>query len=298
VQVTVKNATLRQLKTFETVARRLSFSRAASELNLSPPAVSTQIKHLEEHAGVSLFEQLGKKIYLTPAGQEMLRHSRAIIHCFREAEETLAKMRSLAGGSLGIGVISTGGYFLPRLLAEFSAQNKAVELDLTVENHLAIMVGAPVDTKFVSTPFAPHEFLIVAAPLHPLVGKDHIRLSDLRNERFIVREKGSDTWNAMQQCFDRQLQLSEPMEIRNTEAIKQAVMSGMGVSFLSAHTVTLELRAGMLAVLDVAGFPVVRKWHVVHRADKQLGPVAQAFKAFLSREGEMHISGTAPVDHH
>ena len=307
----MKNATLRQLKTFETVARRLSFSRAANELNLSPPAVSTQIKHLEEHAGVSLFEQLGKKIYLTPAGQEMLRHSRAIIHCFREAEETLAKMRSLSGGSLSIGVISTGGYFLPRLLAEFSAQNKAVELDLTVENHddvlghleenridLAIMVGAPANPKFVSTPFAPHEFLIVASPLHPLVGKEKIRLSDLDSERFIVREKGSDTWNAMQQCFDGQLQLSEPMEIRNTEAIKQAVISGMGVSFLSAHTVTLELRAGMLAVLDIAGFPVIRKWHVVHRVDKQLAPIAQAFKTFLSKEEAMHTSGTAVVDHH
>jgi DNA-binding transcriptional LysR family regulator len=312
VQVTVKNATLRQLKTFETVARRLSFSRAANELNLSPPAVSTQIKHLEEHAGVSLFEQLGKKIYLTPAGQEMLRHSRAIIHCFREAEETLAKMRSLSGGSLSIGVISTGGYFLPRLLAEFSARNKAVELDLTVENHdallgrleenridLAIMVGAPADHKFVSTPFAPHAFLIVASPRHPLAGKENIRLSDLRSERFIVREKGSDTWNAMQQCFDGQVQLSEPMEIRNTEAIKQAVMSGMGVSFLSAHTVTLELRAGMLAVLDVTGFPVVQKWHVVHRLDKQLAPVAQAFKTFLSKEGEMQTSEiTTAVDHH
>jgi len=130
LQITVKNATLRQLKTFETVARRLSFSQAANELNLSPPAVSTQIKHLEEHAGVALFEQLGKKIYLTPAGREMLHHSRAIIHCFREAEETLAKLKNLAGGSLNVGVISTGGYFLPRLLAGFSSQNAAVELNL------------------------------------------------------------------------------------------------------------------------------------------------------------------------
>jgi DNA-binding transcriptional LysR family regulator len=310
LQITVKNATLRQLKTFETVARRLSFSRAANELNLSPPAVSTQIKHLEEHAGVALFEQLGKKIYLTPAGREMLHHSRAIIHCFREAEETLAKMRNLAGGSLNVGVISTGGYFLPRLLAGFSSQNAGVELNLTVENHdvvlsrleenrldLAIMVGAPEEAKFSSTPFAPHEFVIVASPLHPQVGKQQIDLAELGSERFIVREKGSDTWNAMQQCFDGRLALNDPFEIRHTEAIKQAVISGMGISFLSANTVTLELQAGMLAVLDVVGFPVARKWHVVHRADKQLAPVAQAFKAFLLEEGDTHASGLSTVSH-
>ncbi|PCE23407.1 LysR family transcriptional regulator [Paraburkholderia acidicola] len=301
--MTVKNATLRQLKTFETVARRLSFSRAANELHLSPPAVSTQIKHLEEHAGVALFEQLGKKIYLTPAGQEMLHHSRAIIHCFREAEETLAKIRSLAGGNLSVGVISTGGYHLPRLLAGFSNQNEAVELDLRVENHdgllcrleenridLAIMVDAPAESKFISTPFAPHAFFIVASPQHSQVGKQHIDLSDLRNERFIVREEGSDTWYAMQQCFNGRLALNDPLEISNTEAIKQAVIAGMGISFLSAHTVTLELQAGVLAVLDVEGFPVLRKWHVVHRADKQLAPVAQAFKAFLLAEGATHAS--------
>ena len=310
LQITVKNATLRQLKTFETVARRLSFSRAADELNLSPPAVSTQIKHLEEHAGVALFEQLGKKIYLTPAGQEMLHHSRAIIHCFREAEETLAKMKSFAGGALNVGVISTGGYFLPRLLAGFSSRNAAVELNLTVENHddvlgrleenrldLAIMVGAPAQAKFISTPFAPHAFVIVASPQHPQVGRQRIDLAELRNERFIVREKGSDTWNAMQQCFDGRLALSDPLEIRNTEAIKQAVISGMGISFLSAHTVTLELQAGMLAILDVIDFPVVRKWHVVHRADKQLTLVAQAFKTFLLEECETHTRGMSTVSH-
>ena len=310
LQITVKNATLRQLKTFETVARRLSFSRAADELNLSPPAVSTQIKHLEEHAGVALFEQLGKKIYLTPAGQEMLHHSRAIIHCFREAEETLAKMKNLAGGSLNVGVISTGGYFLPRLLAGFSSRNAAVELNLTVENRddvlgrleenrldLAIMVGAPAEAKFTSTPFAPHAFVIVASPSHPKVGKQRIDLAELGSERFIVRERGSDTWTAMQECFDGRLALNDPLEIRNTEAIKQAVISGMGISFLSAHTVMLELQAGMLAVLDVVGFPAIRKWHVVHRADKQLAPVAEAFKAFLLEEGETHACGLSTVSH-
>jgi DNA-binding transcriptional LysR family regulator len=219
-------------------------------------------------------------------------------------------MKNLSGGSLSVGVISTGSYFLPRLLAGFSSQNPAVELNLTVENRddvlgrleenrldLAIVVGSPAETKFTSTPFAPHAFVVVASPLHPQVGKQRIDLAELRSERFIVREKGSETWNAMQECFDGRLALNDPLEIRNTEAIKQAVISGMGISFLSAHTVKLELQAGMLAVLDVIGCPVVRKWHVVHRTDKQLAPVAQAFKAFLLEEGETHASGLSTVSH-
>jgi LysR family transcriptional regulator, low CO2-responsive transcriptional regulator len=307
----VKNATLRQLKTFETVARRLSFSRAASELNLSAPAVSMQIKHLEEHAGVPLFEQLGKKIYLTPAGSEMLRHSLAIIHCFREAEEALAKMRSPMGANLNVGVVSTGSYFLPRLLAEFSGRNEGIRLDLTVENRdtlltrleenridLAVMASPPADPKFVARAFAPHAFVIVASPSHPLASREHIGISELRDQRFIVREKGSDTWSAMQQHLAPELDLNDSIEIRDTEAIKQAVISGMGITFLSAHTVGLELQAGILKVLDVVDFPVVCRWHVVHRVEKQLAPVAGAFKAFLVDEGGLQIARVAEVTSH
>lgn len=298
----MKNATLRQLKTFETVARRLSFSKAANELHLSAPAVSTQIKHLEEHAGVPLFEQFGKKIYLTPAGREMLRHSLAILHCFREAEEALAKMRGVTGASLNVGVVSTAGYFFPRLLAEFAGRNTGIRLDLTVENRdtllarleenridLAVMASPPVDPKFVASPFAPHAFVVVASPGHPLACKKHIGVADLCGHRFVVREQGSDTRSAMQQRFAGELELHDPIEIRDTEAIKQAVISGLGITFLSAHAVGLELRAGILKVLDVVDFPVVCRWHIVHRIEKQLAPVADAFKAFLVDEGSWQV---------
>jgi DNA-binding transcriptional LysR family regulator len=299
----VKNATLRQLKTFETVARRLSFSRAADELNLSQPAVSTQIKHLEEHAGVPLFEQLGKRIFLTPAGHEMVHHTRAIIERFRAVEEALARLKGVEGSSLNIGVISAGGYFFPRLLAGFDQKNPGIKLELAVENRdqllnqldenridLAVMVGAPADSRIVSEPFAPHPYLVVASPSHPLVGKRQIPVGELARERFIVREKGSDTWGVMAdgiaEAFHKD---SEPIEIKSTETIKQAVIAGMGISFLSAHTVDLELKAGMLVVLDVVGFPIVRPWRIVHRADKQLSPVAEAFKLFLREEGSTRI---------
>ncbi len=242
---------------------------------------------------MALFEQLGKKIYLTAAGREMLRHCSTIIRCFREAEEALANMRRVPGGKLNIGVVSTGSYFLPKLLAEFTRRNQGVELDLTIENReallgclvenrvdLAIMANPPEDPKLSSTPFAPNVFAIVASPQHPLVGKERIDLAALQGERFIVREKGSDTWCTMQQRFAGVMDLRDTVEIRGTEAIKQAVMSGMGISFLSTHAVSLELNAGMLAVLDVVGFPVVRNWHIVHRAEKELAGMANAFKSF------------------
>ncbi|PLZ01707.1 LysR family transcriptional regulator [Burkholderia sp. WAC0059] len=302
----MKNATFRQIKTFETVARRLSFSRAADELNLSPPAVSVQIKHLEEHAGIALFEQLGKKIYLTSAGQEMLRYSQAIIRCVQEAEESLAKIRSGEGGQLNIGVISAGIYFFPKLVAEFVGQHCGVEPQLIVENRddllrrldenridLAVMVGEPTDPRIVSEPFAPHAFLIVAPPRHRLAGRAPITLSELANERFIVRERGSDTWNAFEQCLGGRLDLKDTLEFRSTETIKQAVIAGMGISFVSAHTVEFEVRAGMLSVLDVDDSPWTRPWRIVHRTDKRLEPVAEAFRLFLLEEGAMRISELA-----
>jgi LysR family transcriptional regulator, low CO2-responsive transcriptional regulator len=302
----VKNATLRQIKTFETVARRLSFSRAAGELNLSPPAVSVQIKHLEEQAGVALFEQVGKKIYLTSAGREMLRYSQTIIRCFKEAEETFAKIKSGRGGAVKFGIISSGIYFFPKLVAEFASINYGIEPQLSVENRdellhrlednridIAVTVGAPADARLMSEPFAPHSFVIVAPPSHRLIGKPGVPLSELENERFIVRERGSDTRNELEQCVSGKFELKAPVEFRNTEAIKHAVIAGMGISFVSANTVDLEVRAGMLSVLDVAGFPWACQWHLVRRTDKQLEPAAAALRLFLLEEGATRIAGLA-----
>ena len=295
----MKNATLRQLKVFETVARHLSFSRAAEELHLTQPAVSTQVKKLEEHAGLALFEQLGKKIYLTPGGAELLHYSRAIIQQFQEAEDAMTQFKGITGGKLNVAVISAGDYFFPRLLVEFARSHQGVTLNLSVHNRdgllnqlannmtdLAIMVRPPVDMDTVNEPFAPHPYVIVAAPDHHLVSQKNIPISALMHEPFVVREKGSDTWNSMEEGFAGRLpEINIAMEIRSTETIKQAVIAGMGISFLSAHTISLELQAGSLAVLDVVGFPVMLNWYVVHRKNKRLPPVAQAFKDFLLEEG-------------
>ena len=295
----MKNATLRQLKVFDAVARHLSFSRAAEELHLTQPAVSTQVKQLGAHAGLPLFEQIGKKIYLTPGGVELLRHGRAIIAQFREAEEAMAQLKGAAGGKLNVAVISAGDYFFARLLAEFIRRHPGVTLNLAVHNReellrqmadnltdLAIMVRPPRGMDTVSESFAPHPYVIVAAPDHALARRRRIPLAVLARESFVVREKGSDTWNSMEDAFGRRLpKLNIAMEITSTETIKQAVIAGMGISFLSAHTISMELRMRSLVVLDVAGFPLMLNWYVVHRENKRLPPVALEFKRFLMDDG-------------
>ena len=295
----MKNATLRQLKVFETVARHLSFTRAAEELHLTQPAVSTQVKELESHAGLPLFEQLGRKTYLTPAGFEMLRFSRAIIELFREGEDAMQQLKGIAGGKLNVAVISAGDYFFPTLLAEFARRHRGVILNLTVHNRaellhqladnftdLAIMGRPPEDMDTVNEPFSPHPYVIVAAPSHPLARKRRISMDVIVREPFLVRERGSDTRASMVEGFGAQLsKINIAMELKSTETIKQAVIAGMGISFLSAHTVTLERRLGCLVVLDVQRFPVMLNWYVVHRRNKRLPPVALAFKEFLLKEG-------------
>ena len=305
----MKHATLRQLKVFEAVARHLSFSRAAEELHLTQPAVSIQVRKLEDHAGMPLFEQFGKKIYLTAAGAELLDIGRNIMHQFDIAESAMTQLKGVSGGKLNVAVISAGDYFFPRLLVEFIGRHQGVVLNFTVHNRegllekisanqtdLAIMVRPPQDPDMVCEAFAPHPYVIVAAPSHSLAGENDIGMERLIREHFVVREKGSDTWQSMQEGFGDHIQrLKIAMEITSTETIKQAVMAGMGIGFLSAHTIAQELRIGSLKVLDVQGFPLMLNWYVLHRRQKRLPPVAQAFKDFLVAEGPAMISQLVPT---
>ena len=197
----MKNATLRQLKVFETVARRLSFSRAAEELHLTQPAVSTQIRTLEGHVGMPLFEQLGKKIYLTQAGDELLHYCRAIIGQFEEAQNAMAQLTGIAGGKLNVAVISAGDYFFPQLMVAFARQHPGVQLNLTVHNReellgelaanrtdLAVMVRPPAGPDTQNDAFAPHPYVIVGAPDHPLAGRGPIPMRDRSEERRVGKE--------------------------------------------------------------------------------------------------------------
>jgi len=305
----VRHATLRQLKVFEAVARLASYSRAADELHLTQPAVSTQVRKLEGHAGLPLFEQLGRKIFLTAAGTELLHHCRLIMQQFDAAEAAMTHFKGVAGGRLNVAVISAGDYFLPSLLVEFARRHQGVEINLSVHNRgellahlgdnrtdLAVMVRPPEGDDTVAEAFAPHPYLILAPPGHPLVGERQIPLSRLVREPFIVREQGSDTRLAMAEALGRHhARLNVALEVKSTETIKQAVIAGMGVAFLSGHTVSRELRDGSLVALDVQGFPLPLHWYLVHRAGKRLPPVAQAFREFLLAQGEALIEQVVPV---
>jgi DNA-binding transcriptional LysR family regulator len=295
----MKNATFRQIKVFESVARHLSYSRAAKELRLSQPGVSIHVKQLEGSAGLPLFEQLGKKIFLTPAGHQMLYYSRAIMQQFKEADEALGALKGIRGGLLNIAVISAGDYFFPGLVAEFCRRHEDVTVQLTVNNReeivrqlmenttdLTVLLRPPESPDMIAEAFAPQPHVIIAAPGHGLASEKNISLQTLTKEAFIVRERGSDTRLAMEELLaESRVRFNVTMEIKSTETIKQAVIAGMGISFLSAHTIGRDLEAGRLLVLDVEGFPVMRKWHIVHHKNKRLPAVAVAFKQFLLQEG-------------
>lgn len=295
----MRNVTLRQLRVFSVVARHLSFTRAARELHLTQPAVSQQIKLLEEQVGMLLFEHIGHRIYLTPAGVELLSYANQALDILRDAGEVLAAMRGLKRGVLKLGAVSTAKYFAPTLLSAFTPAYPEVTIKFSAANReeiirqlaanevdLVIMGRPPRELQTIAEPFAKHPLVIVAAPNHPLAGKRRIRLQQLANENFLIREEGSGTRASMEHVFrERGATFRASMEVDSNETIKQAVMAGMGISFISLHTLALELQAGKLVTLDVVGLPIVRDWYVIHLKEKRLSPIASAFRTFLLEKG-------------
>ena len=290
--------TLRQLKVFEVVARRLSYRRAAEELFLTQPAVSMQVKSLEKQLGVALFEQLGKRVHLTGAGQEVLAYARTVTQQLDELEAVLNHMKGLSGGRLRISVATTANYFIPTLLGTFSRRYPDVTVSLDVTNRetlleqltentvdLVIMGQPPAGLDVEAQTFMENPLVIVAPPDHPLARQAKIPLARLQDEVFLVREPGSGTRIAMERFFaERDMHLKTGMEMGSNEAIKQSVQAGLGLGLLSRATIEQELALKRLAVLDVAGFPIMRHWYIVHRRGKRLSPVAQAFKEFLLKD--------------
>ena len=302
----MRNVTLRQMRVFAAVARHLSFTRAAQELHLTQPAVSQQVRLLEEEVGMPLFEHIGRKIRLAPAGLELLRYATQVTELLREAGETLAAMRGLKRGVLKLGAVSTAKYFAPTLLSAFAPAYPEVTIKFTVANReeivkllganeldLVIMGRPPRELDTTAEPFARHPLVIIASPDHPLARRRHIPLKSLTRETFIIREQGSGTRASMEHVFrERGVPFRATMEVSSNETIKQAVMAGMGLSFISSHTIGLEAGAGKLAILDVAGLPVVRDWYVIHLREKILSPIAAAFRGYLLENGARVILET------
>lgn len=287
--------TLRQLQVFDTVARLLSFSRAARELHLTQPAVSMQVKQLEGQAGLPLFELVSRRLHLTEAGRALQHQTQVILRQIEDTSQTLAALKGVNQGTLDITLISTAKYFAPRYLARFCTPYPGVKLKLTVcnraallqrlmdnETDLAIMGHPPEGLDIVAESFAPNPHAIIAPPDHPLARAQRIPWRCLAGENFLIREPGSGTRRLMERVFrDHGMSVNATMEISSDETIKQATMAGMGLAFLSLHTLELERQTGHLVALDVVGMPVMRNWFVVHRKDKRLPPVASAFREFL-----------------
>ena len=306
--VAMRDATLRQLQLFVAAARTLSISRAARAEHLTQPAVSMQIRALERIAGLPLFERGRSRLRLTAAGEQLLVHAQRVLKELRDAGEALAALSGLSRGRLTIAVVSTAKYFAPKLLAQFTRRHPGIELRLLVSNRaevvrllaedevdLAITGTTPHELPLTAKPFARHPLVIVAAPDHPLARRRRVAAADLAAETFLVREPGSGTRAAFERFVrSARVHAARTVEMRSNETIKQAVMAGMGIAFLSGHAVGLELAAGYLAVLPVEGLPVHREWNVVHREGKVLSPAATAFRAFVLEEGGAFLARWPP----
>ncbi len=291
----MRRLTLRQFRVFEAVACNLSFSRAAAELHLSQPAVSMQVKGIEAILGLPLTEQLGKKIYLTDAGREVLHASQSITARLDDLQANLAQLRGMDSGRLNIAVTTTVSAIATGILARFRARYSRVAIHLDVSNResvlgqlahnridLAIMGQVPDGLDLEATRFMDNPLVVIAPPEHPLARKKKVAIRDLAHEPFLVREAGSGTRGAMERFFaDKGMELTTSMEMSSNEAIKQAVQAGLGLGILSLQTLEQELELKRLSVLNVESFPIMRHWYVVHRADKRLSPAALAFKTFV-----------------
>ena len=298
------NITFRQLRVFVEVAQQGSMARAAATLHLTPPAVSMQVKEVESQVGLALFERHGRQVSLSTAGEYFLVHAKRMLANLKDADDAMARFKRLDHGLLTIGIVSTAKYFVPQMLARFHEEHPGIDVRLRVvgnrEQLVALMQAGEVDLSVMGRPpkeiatraeaFAAHPLVFVCPPAHPLLKIGHPPVSALAGYAFIVREHGSGTRTAMQAFFaEHRFEPRITMEMSSNETIKQAVMAGMGLSFLSLHTLGLELRSGLLHVLDVEHTPLMRMWYVVHLQAKLLSPAAEAFRYFIIERGEAHL---------
>lgn len=302
--------TFRQLRVVSEVARYSSVIRAAEALHLTAPAVSLQIKEAERQVGLTLFDRAGRRMTLTTTGEYFLVYARRLLATLKDAEDMMARFKRLESGRLTIGMVGAASYFLPQLLAKFHAEHPAVDVRLRLASReklgvmmqgndvdLCIMGRPPQDPPTRAEPFASHPHVLVVSPQHRFARAEAVPAVALANEPFIVREPDSGTREALQKYLDaHRIQPTFVMEMPSNEAIKQAVMAGMGLSLLSLHTIALEWSNGLIAVPHVEGLPLERRWNVVNIAAKQLSPAAEAFRYFVLEHGESHLAAMMSHD--
>ncbi|MBU6229653.1 MAG: LysR family transcriptional regulator [Cyanobacteria bacterium REEB459] len=306
------HATLHQLKVFEATARHGSFTRAAEELYLTQPTVSIQVKQLTKAVGLPLFEQIGKRLYLTQAGQKLLDTCQEIFGGLDQFEMAISDLKGLKQGQLRLAVITTAKYFVPRLLGPFCQRFPGIDISLKVTNHqhiqermanndddLYIISSPPEQPDLKIYPFLENPLVVIAPQDHPLAGKTSLPVSCLNGQQFIMREPGSGTRQAVQKLFmDHNIDVKVRLELGSNEAIKQAIAGGLGISVLSMHTIISEGTRGEFAVLDVEHFPIERHWYVASLAGKQLSVVSQAFLSYLLEESHAMVEKCLPGINH
>ena len=299
----MRRSTLRQLEVFEAIVRFGSFTRAAEELFLTQPTVSLQIKKLTDVVGLPLFEQIGKKIHLTDAGKELHQMNLDIFERFERFEMVTSNMKGMKAGKLRLAVVTTAKYFAPRLLGMFCRQYPGIDVSLKVTNrehilerlvknqdNLYILGQPPKEIDVIAETFLENPLVVLASVNHPLASEKGITLKRIAKESFLSREFGSGTRIATERFFaDQGLKPNIRMELGSNEAIKQAIVGGLGISILSRHTLALDMPTGQLAVLDVQGFPINRHWYYAYPAGKQLSIVAQVFLEYLQQAPQLLV---------
>jgi len=292
--------TLRQLHAFEAVARLRSFSRAAEEMHVTQPAVSKQIRLLTDEIGLPLLEQIGKKVFLTEAGEELFTTCADWLETWGRFEQSIAKLKGLKQGRLRIATVTTAKYFMPRVLGPFCAEYPGVDIAMEVVNRDRLLerlfsnrddlyvMGVPPDGKDIeSEPLMANDLVVLAAPSHPLAGRARIPFRELGAHHFLVREQGSGTRMTVERVFkENKVAFQARMELGSNEAIKQAVAGGLGLAVLSRSTLHPD-GGNEWIVLDVEGFPIRRAWYVVRPKGKQLSVVAETFLHFLRANMQM-----------
>ena len=290
----MNQATLHQLKVFEAAARHGSFTRAAEELFLTQPTVSMQIKQLTKSVGLPLFEQVGKRLYLTEAGRELFATCRQIFETIAQFEMKVADLKGLKQGQLRLAVVTTAKFFIPRLLGPFCQLYPGIDISLQVTNHeqlldrmtsnlddLYIMTQIPDNLDVNVQVFLENPLVVLAPSNHPLVGETNVPIERLNGEAFIMREPGSGTRRAVQKLLDEHgVQVKVKLELGSNEAIKQAIAGGLGISVLSRHTLIPDT-GSEVTVLDIQHFPIRRNWYIVHPSGKQLSIVARTYLEYL-----------------
>jgi DNA-binding transcriptional LysR family regulator len=300
--VSLKNVTLRQLRAFLVASRHLNFGKAAQELDLTPQAISIQIRELEAQVGLALFERRGhgKSLRLTATGQYFLVYAQKIFSTLREAKGAISKFREVDAGHLTVGLVRTTKYIVPLLLARFQEVHPHVSVQLVQgsgEQLLQQLQVGEIDLAIVSRPlhqiagyvqaFADYPLGFVAAPDHPMQTFAFVPRDALAQFRYIVREPGSVTRAAFDAYLHQhRIHLPNVLELPTNEAIKQAAMAGLGVGFLSLHTAGLELHSGLLCAPQVEGLPLTRQWSVARSPTRQMTPAAERFHHFILEQGD------------